>query len=131
MYNGLALFKMASARAAHAATGQGIVAQNIANADTPGYVARRLSPFQASFVEPGAKGGLRTARSSHLANRDETPNGGAKVRLDRSDMAPNGNSVSVETEMMQAALIKQDHELALAAYRGGINLLRTVLGRSS
>lgn len=131
MYNGLALFKMASARAAHAAAAQGLVAQNIANSDTPGYAARRLTPFEVIADDSGNREALKTSREGHVVNRNIGADGAAKVRIDRVDSAPNGNAVSVETEMMHAAMLKQDHDLALAAYRGGMTLLRTVIGRTS
>ena len=45
------------------------------------------------------------------------------------DASPNGNTVSLETEMIKATEVRQQHDLALATYRGGLDLLRTALGR--
>ena len=132
MFNGLAIFKTASALAGHASARQAVIARNIANADTPGYAARDLPDFQAAVSEDrlsAAGGGLRTSRSGHLARsqfmedprilQDETP----------GDASPNGNTVSLETEMIKATEVRQQHDLALATYRSGLDLLRTALGR--
>ena len=40
MFEGLEIFQLAGGVARHAASRQAVVAQNIANADTPGYRAR-------------------------------------------------------------------------------------------
>ena len=43
--------------------------------------------------------------------------------------APNGNSVSLEEEMVKAASARQDHEMALAIYRNTSDIIRASLGR--
>ncbi|MCA8878665.1 MAG: FlgB family protein [Rhodobacteraceae bacterium] len=132
MFNGLAIFKTASALASHAMSRQSVVARNIANADTPGYVARDLSPFSETYenAQPvGPDGTLRTTRPGHVAHaRFGTDPTFVEAEL-AGDASPNGNTVSLETEMIKSAEIRQQHDLALATYRGGLDLLRTALGR--
>jgi flagellar basal-body rod protein FlgB len=43
--------------------------------------------------------------------------------------APNGNSVSLEREMMRAAETRQSHDMALAVYGTARGILRAALGR--
>jgi flagellar basal-body rod protein FlgB len=43
--------------------------------------------------------------------------------------APNGNTVSLEQEMVKTANIRQDHEMALAIYRNTNDILRASLGK--
>lgn len=107
MFQKLAIVGMAQALAAHAGTRQGIVAQNVANADTPGYKARDLQSF-ADAYEGGRAEVVQTA--SALAD-------------------PNGNTVSLESEMVKAADIKQQHDMALSVYSAASDILRTSLGR--
>ena len=52
MFERLALSRLAGALANHAADRQAMVAENVANADTPGYRARDLRPF-AELMERG------------------------------------------------------------------------------
>ena len=52
MFERLALSRLAGALANHAADRQAVVAENVANADTPGYRARDLRPF-AELMERG------------------------------------------------------------------------------
>jgi flagellar basal-body rod protein FlgB len=44
-------------------------------------------------------------------------------------MSPNGNSVSLETEMVKAADTQREHDLALAVYGKSLDILRASLGR--
>jgi flagellar basal-body rod protein FlgB len=43
--------------------------------------------------------------------------------------APNGNSVSLEKEMVKSAEARQEHEMALAIYRATSDVIRASLGR--
>ena len=49
MFENLQIFRMAHAMAAHAGARQTVVARNMANADTPGYTAQDIAPFEAEF----------------------------------------------------------------------------------
>ena len=119
---------MADAMARHAEMRQSVVAQNTANSDTPGYKARDVIPF-TELVEGGTPGiGLRKTRASHLHGADGTAT--RILQQDRAGAAePNGNSVSVELEMLKAVAVKKQHDQALAIYRSGLKLMRTAIGR--
>lgn len=119
---------MADAMTRHAEMRQAVVAQNTANSDTPGFRARDVIPF-AELVEGGAPGiGLRKTRLRHLNGSD-----GVAARIVQEDHAgsgePNGNSVSVELEMLKAVAVKKQHDQALAIYRSGLKMMRTAIGR--
>ncbi|QUS35935.1 FlgB family protein [Falsirhodobacter algicola] len=121
MFDMIILSRMAQAMAQHAGERQALAAQNVANADTPGFKARDLAPF-ADIYEGGA---LRTTRPAHLtAVADTVPAVSTTAMAD-----PNGNTVSLETEMLRAADIKQEHDIALTVYRATTDILRTALGR--
>lgn len=127
MYQSLEIFRTSQAMALHAGKRQSVIARNIANADTPGYRRRDIPDF-ADVVRPDPATRMRATRASHL-------NGALAGRMPYADLReiaesePNGNSVSLETEMMQAVAVQQAHDRALAIYRSGLTLLRTALGR--
>ncbi|QQA42984.1 FlgB family protein [Pelagovum pacificum] len=120
MYENLTVMRTSAAMAEHAAQRQTLTAQNIANADTPGYIARQLPPFR-DFAE----GGLapRASRSGHQAMKapEATPT--------RAEPAPNGNAVSIEVEMVNAVEIQREHVQALAIYKHAMDVLRLSIGR--
>ncbi len=126
MFENPEVLRMASASAAHAAARLSLTARNVANADTPGYRATDLQDFASSYQADGAQE-LRATRRGHLtgASGNLTER---QVQLTGA-MSPNGNSVSLEEEMMRAATIRQDHDQALAIYKSALSLLRTSLGR--
>jgi len=127
MFDNLAVFRMAHAMAEHAGTRQTVIARNIANADTPGYAARDIPSFQAVIEADSAGFGLRATRSTHLSAADAQPFTVDERRDAMPD--PNGNSVSLETEMVHAADTMRQHDRALAIYRSSLGILRSALGR--
>lgn len=120
------VMRLASSAARHAASRQVVISENLAQANTPGYKTRDLAPFAETYHAPGT---LRATRATHINRSDSA--GAAQIRPDRDAPAhaPNGNTVSLEREMMRSALNTQDHELALSVYRSARTVLRTALGR--
>ncbi len=129
MFEKLEIFRMAQGLATHAAARQSTVAQNVANADTPGYRARDLPEFSETYRSQEAQQ-LRASRPRHLLAGETagTPPRAAAVYRPGA-ASPNGNSVSLESEMMAAADIRRDHDLALTIYQTSLGILRASLGR--
>ncbi len=128
MFQNLDIFRLSHAMAVHAGTRQSVIAQNMANADTPGYAARDLPAFQTLIETDSAGFGLKTTRDTHLdAGRSPL----ALQVSDRRDAAtdPNGNSVSLETEMLHAVDVKRQHDRAIAIYKHALGVLRAATGR--
>jgi flagellar basal-body rod protein FlgB len=123
---GLNVLSSARALADHAVARQDIVARNVANADTPGYRAADLPRFREVFAQDDGIA-LRTSRAGHVVASGDGPDLRARPTADPAD--PNGNSVSVETEMMRAAEIRHDYDLAMGIYRASLDILRLSLGR--
>jgi len=111
MFDRLEIFALAGARAQHAATRQAVVAQNIANADTPGYRAQDIPSFDAAWhALPRGVGDPRTFDAGTPAS-------------------PNGNTVSLELEMLRGIEAQRDHARALQVYGSALSILRSSLGR--
>lgn len=125
MYDTLALFRMSESMARHAGERQAVVARNMANADTPGYRAQATLPF-ADVYRTGADS-LRANRAGHMT-LEPGRGPGAATALE-SEPSPNGNSVSLEMEMIAAAEIEREQSKALAVYRHGLTVLRTIVAR--
>lgn len=125
MFEKLELTRMAQSLAAHAGARMGVIAKNVANADTPGYRARDVADFATVY---GSAAALRATRSGHLgATRDRTP---PEIVAGGGSGAPNGNDVSLEMEMVKSAAARQDHEMALSIYRATSGVIRASLGKN-
>ncbi|MEM1160141.1 MAG: FlgB family protein [Pseudomonadota bacterium] len=128
MFDQLPLFQVASSMARHASARHQVIAENVANADTPGFRARDVKafseyvnePFTPRATRPGHVGGSPILRA---ANQTE-------VFLDETvDESGNDNSVSLESEMVKSVQSQGQHALAMAIYRKASDLMRISLGR--
>jgi flagellar basal-body rod protein FlgB len=126
MFEKLELTRMAQALAAHSGARMGVIARNVAHADTPGYKAQDLPPFAEVYAADS--GGMRATRAGHLT----AGNAGFAPQAQQAPgrEAPNGNTVSLEGEMVRSVEVRQNHEMALAVYRATSDVVRASLGRS-
>lgn len=132
MFENLDLFKMSHAMAVHAGQRQAIAAENVANADTPDFKARDIAPFSQIYGADNASGmvlGQRATRSAHMHGAVD---GQSAVPFTDPDgvESPNGNTVSLEQEMLKSLNAKRQHDRAIAIYRSSMNVLRATLSRS-
>lgn len=124
MLSDLPLLQDASAMARHAAARQRVIAENLANADTPGYGARDVPEFAETLT---SSFDVRATRPGHAtgANERATP----PPETQALPTAPNGNSVVVEDQILRATAAESQHRLAFTIYSKAIDLMRTGLGR--
>lgn len=135
----IGLFRLAERRLAWVDRRQQVLAQNIANADTPGYTARDLHPFERALprTAPGAAPSMAAgaapalARTSllHLVAAGDAA-GGAAARTRPHERTPDGNAVSVEDELTKVADTAGAHDLTAGLYRKYMGMFRTALGRA-
>ncbi|GLS85184.1 flagellar biosynthesis protein FlgB [Cypionkella aquatica] len=126
MFEKLQLTNMANAMAERAGARMGVVAQNIANADTPGYKTMDTPSFADTYQDGGTP--MRMTRPEHMMGQDQTS--ASILRGAKGSGAPNGNTVSLEQEMVKTVTIRQDHDMALAIYRNTSEIIRASLGRA-
>ena len=129
MFGKLDIFRMAGSMAVHAGTRQAAIAQNVANADTPGYKTRDIAPFSDIVKTRQAPSGLRATREGHLMGSQDAFQPEFQVEEVQSD-SPNGNAVSIEMEMLKAVETQRQHEKSVAIYRSALAIMRTSLGRT-
>ncbi|MFN6925711.1 MAG: FlgB family protein [Tabrizicola sp.] len=126
MFEKLELTRMAQALAAHAGARMSVIAQNVAHADTPGYKAQDLPSFDKVFA--AESGAMRATRPGHLTSAPHSPTLIPERAPGRE--SPNGNTVSLEGEMVKSVEARQSHEMALAIYRATSDVVRASLGRT-
>ena len=123
MLESLSLTRMAEALADHAASRLGLIARNVAQADTPGYKAVDLPDFSQVYRDTG---GMRATLPGHFTSvmAASTP----MAQATGGETSPDGNTVSVEKEMVKSAEVRQDHDMAMSVYRSTRDILRASLG---
>lgn len=113
---------------------QRILAENVANADSPDYRARDLkTPSFRDLVKPSqAAADVAPARTdpAHLVGfrLSNDPTFGKLGNTDW-EVTPEGNGVVIEDQMIKIADNQMDYQLATTLYSRSLGLLRTAIGR--
>lgn len=128
MFENLKIFAMASQSATHAGARQAVVAENIAHSDTPGYRARDLPSFTSLWADRSGGFEARATRAGHLAGQSKPAIEDMAYHRD-APADPNGNTVTLEHEMLQAVSVKRQHSRALAVYQSALNIMRSSIAR--
>jgi flagellar basal-body rod protein FlgB len=110
---------------------QSLLAENVANADTPGFRGRDLKQldFHDALKQAHAVKLAATA-PGHLTGSGISD--GTRFPTDGKggfETTPRGNAVVLEDEMMKVAQNQMDHQAVTALYSRGLGLLKTALGR--
>ncbi|HEV7267394.1 MAG TPA: flagellar basal body rod protein FlgB [Falsiroseomonas sp.] len=106
---------------------QSVLAQNVANADTPGFRPHDLTPFQRELAGATRLAMARTAQS-HSAGSPVAALG-ARAERNAAEVVPDGNAVSLDREAMRIAETDTAHQLAMAVHRSFMGMFRVTLGR--
>jgi flagellar basal-body rod protein FlgB len=124
----LSIFAMLKSRLSYLADRQQVIAQNVANSDTPSFTPKDLKPFAL----PGHGGALALAPVTpaltspmHLAAPTTAAAAAKPVDSPDSETTLNGNSVVLEDEMMKMSQARMDYDAAVAFYQQSMLLLTT------
>lgn len=129
MFDRIEVLALARSLSAYSGARQAVLAENVANADTPGYRARDLPDFAEAYEAASLDTDLRRTRPGHVG--PDTAAGLAAAPVDQPGQAsPNGNTVSLETELVRAADIRSRHDLALSVYGSSLDIIRAAIGRA-
>jgi flagellar basal-body rod protein FlgB len=106
---------------------QNVLAENVANADTPGFRARDL---RTPVFEAARGAGPARTDPRHMASFGAGRPGDPSARAAGSfETTPRGNSVVLEDEMIKVGQNAQDFQAAASLYQRSMGLLRTAVGR--
>ena len=119
------LFDLADRRLAYLQHRQQVLAQNVANANTPRYRARDLQPFASLLAGHAGIAPMRTD-PAHLAGRTDRAGGAVTLTGERS---PDGNGIKLDTELGKVAETETAQATTTNIYSKYLALYRTALGR--
>lgn len=106
---------------------QRLIAENIANASTPGYRPRDLDTagFERMLASHASGGGLQMTRTApgHMVQGGGSSQVNIVTRND-SETTIDGNAVVLEEEMARASETRMQFETGLALYQKGLELVR-------
>jgi flagellar basal-body rod protein FlgB len=128
----MTVFSLMKARLQMLGDRQKVIAENVANVSTPGYVPRDIDQegFAATLQRMAgqASGPGRTTMVSTQAGH-MAPQGGGTLGLNAkrtpdSETTLDGNAVVVEEQMMKIAETRMDFETMVGLYQKSLGLLR-------
>ena len=121
------LFSMLRSRLGYLSERQRVVAQNVANADTPGYAPKDLKAFEFHAQVQAGMAMVQPARTTagHMSGRTTRPGGVHKVeRANDSETTLDGNAVVLEDQMLKMTEARLEYDAAIGFYQKSLSLLR-------
>ena len=116
-------------------TRQSLLAENVANAETPGYRGRDLAAFDfAEQLKANSTAGVVTVATdpNHMVAQSRGAEGAFGLDDARTfEITPEGNGVTLEDEMMKVTANQMDYQAITTLYTRSLKLIRTALGRSA
>ena len=112
---------------------QRLIAENVANADMPGFRPRDLAEprFNRATGEAVATTtSLAVTAPGHIATAGAAGSEGDPKRVKDFEVRPSGNGVNLEDEMMKAGDIQTDYQVAASLYQHSLTTLRIAIGKS-
>ncbi len=124
------LFAMLRQRMSWLHQRQDLLSQNVANADTPGYVARDLKVlnFDDAMKSATSGGTMMTTNARHIAMSPSTATSFDNQAAPDVEASPNGNSVSLEMEMIKVSDTQAQFQAAANIYSKAMTLMKTAIG---
>ena len=113
---------------------QDVLSQNVANADSPGYAAKDLKKENFDDILKRMNGGsdttaLLTTDPHHIPLSQGVNSDYAGVDAPDTESGPDGNTVSLEAEMMKVADTQAQYQAATNIYAKAMSMMRTAIGQ--
>ena len=109
---------------------QKVLAENVANANTPNFRSRDLAPLDFGRQAPRPAGiAVALTDPAHLPGIGGSTQFAGTSR-GSFDIRPAGNAVDLEDEMMKVAANQIDYQTAATLYSRGLGLIKTALGKA-
>jgi flagellar basal-body rod protein FlgB len=127
------LFQRLTERMGWLGTREKVIADNIANADTPGYQPKdvvpldfeqhlkKLKPVEPKRTDPKHMLGTIPAADPIDSKKEKKP----------YETAPAGNSVVLEEQMMKLSQSQADYNMVVNLYTKNVDMLKTAIGRGT
>jgi flagellar basal-body rod protein FlgB len=127
----LGLFQLADKRLAWADQRQQVLAQNVANADTPGYRAKDVQSFDKMLSQATASDAAIPVQTNqmHLAGTLATDTARLNRMAKPDAKAPDGNAVSLQDELAKVAETDQTQQFVLNLYHTYLGMFGTAIGK--
>lgn len=135
----IAIFQAVTGRMRELQAKQQVIAQNVANADTPGYQARVLverdfSDVLAKVSNPAggpkvSKPGIALPAEMKALGSSAAAHANTQLERGSFEVKPNGNTVVLEEQLLSLANVQMEYTALTNLYRKQSGLLKTAIGK--
>ena len=131
----IGLFEALNAKMGYLNQRQRVISQNVANADTPGYRPQDLTPVDfGTVLKKVTKGGQKNVSiektdNMHMTGADDVQNPKERKQRETYEVAPVGNAVIMEEQLINAGKNMMDYNLMTSLYQKNVGMLKTAIGR--
>lgn len=129
----ISLFTAMSAKMRYLDQRQKLISQNVANANTPGYAPMDLKEVDFGRVLTNVTRSNQVRPATTQPGHMPAPNAVEDARSGKMrhtyEVAPAGNAVVIEEQMVNANAINLDYNLMTSLYQKNVGMIKTALGR--
>ena len=128
------IFAMLKSRLGYLSDRQRVIAENVANANTPGYKAKDLKAFSFQAHVRAATGGdgvaatpagtMAMTNPAHMQPKGVGSSGLKAVKASDSEVTLDGNGVVLEDEMVKLTQARMDYDAAIGFYQQSLSMLK-------
>ncbi len=129
----IGIFAVASKQAEWLTVRQSVVADNIANVNTPDFKAQDITPFKEILnrQSSGATSdlSLATTNPKHLSIEGSTPAGINVSEEDGLAVSASGNSVAIAHELIKSTEIRHNYEMNTGLVKALNSMIMLTIGK--
>jgi flagellar basal-body rod protein FlgB len=125
------LFSMLKSRLGYLSKRESVVAENVANSDTPGFTPKDLKPFTFEQAMASQRRTTVNASPEAAAAMSRMQHSGVKrttsyrpVNTPDSETTLNGNQVVLEDQMMKMNETRLNYDAAISFYQKSMSMIR-------
>lgn len=132
-FSAIPLFNIMKTKLGYLSARQSVLAQNVANADTPDYKAQDLTaPDFGRMVRdsnPVRNLQMKTTNPRHITGRSSTGSAYKVTERDKTaELNPNGNNVVIEEEMAKIGENQAEYAKVLNLYAKAVAMFKSAIG---
>lgn len=113
---------------------QGLLAENVANAETPGFKGRDLAQYDFADRVSGFSSATVTTTATQPTHFSVSSGEGSAFgaqSMANFEITPEGNGVTLEDEMMKVTTNMMDYQAVTSLYQKSIKIIRTAMGKQA
>ncbi len=125
------LFDLLTQKMSYLNQKQAVLAENVANVDTPGYKQLELKSFSFGDALKQAGAGMSVTNPRHIVPASMAGANAQTFKSKNSEELPSGNTVDLEKQMMEVSKTSVDYQTTTALYRKWVGLIKIAIKGNS